>query len=614
MSSNHNFDVANDIEKGHGASLSIDTSMAVGSPVQHASNDPLSPTFGATFSPVVSPLALANGAVSELAMQNISSLNLGSPNGAATPSMHALTSSAAIPPMSLDSSVPAAAPATIPSSDLPAPPKPALIHNKHSAASTLPVLPLSKTVSEEKLKFDEKKEQSFPAVEKNAGDVQHIEVQKPAAPAPTPIVVSKWVKFQLWYSAYRRFFTVVVTFNFISIVLTCLGRFPYAQKNVGAFILGNLCTAVLMRNELFGRLLYLIANTLLRKWPPLCVRLAATSTLQHLGGIHSGCALSGTGWLLYHVIWLCAHASVQHRAVIATGIVTNIAIIISVLSAFPWVRNNRHNLFERHHRFVGWTGLIFTWIFVMLGNGYDDVNGVWDWQGRQIVKTQDMYFVICMTILIALPWIFTRKVKVDVEIPSSKVAVLRFERGMTQGLLGRISRTSILEYHAFGTISEGKHAKYHYMVCGVQGDFTRGLVENPPTHIWTREIKFAGISNTSPLYRRGIRIATGTGIGAALSTCLQSKDWFLIWIGSDQEKTFGKTITGLIESGVEPERRILWDSKKLKRPNTMKLLKETYDAWGAEVVFITSNYGGNKEMMEGCKMLGIPAFGTLWDF
>ncbi|KIO29360.1 hypothetical protein M407DRAFT_21432 [Tulasnella calospora MUT 4182] len=246
MSSNHNFDVANDIEKGHGASLSIDTSMAVGSPVQHASNDPLSPTFGATFSPVVSPLALANGAVSELAMQNISSLNLGSPNGAATPSMHALTSSAAIPPMSLDSSVPAAAPATIPSSDLPAPPKPALIHNKHSAASTLPVLPLSKTVSEEKLKFDEKKEQSFPAVEKNAGDVQHIEVQKPAAPAPTPIVVSKWVKFQLWYSAYRRFFTVVVTFNFISIVLTCLGRFPYAQKNVGAFILGNLCTAVLV--------------------------------------------------------------------------------------------------------------------------------------------------------------------------------------------------------------------------------------------------------------------------------------------------------------------------------------------------------------------------------
>ena len=46
----------------------------------------------------------------------------------------------------------------------------------------------------------------------------------------------------------------------------------------------------------------------------------------------------------------------------------------------------------------------------------------------------------------------------------------------------------------------------------------------------------------------------------------------------------------------------------------MKLIKDAYQAWGAEVVFITSNYQGNQEMMEGCKTAGIPAFGTLWDF
>lgn len=38
-------------------------------------------------------------------------------------------------------------------------------------------------------------------------------------------------------------------------------------------------------------------------------------------------------------------------------------------------------------------------------------------------------------------------------------------------------------------ISEGVHAKYHYLICGVQGDFTRGLVNDPPTHIWTRQLK-----------------------------------------------------------------------------------------------------------------------------
>ena len=93
--------------------------------------------------------------------------------------------------------------------------------------------------------------------------------------------------------------------------------------------------------------------------------------------------------------------------------------------------------------------------------------------------------------------------------PSPKVAVLRFERGMQQGLSARISRSSIMEYHAFGIIShvhspqissatlslilvifrEGKKSDRHYLICGVQGDFTRNLVDNPPKHIWTRQLK-----------------------------------------------------------------------------------------------------------------------------
>lgn len=131
--------------------------------------------------------------------------------------------------------------------------------------------------------------------------------------------------------------------------------------------------------------------------------------------------------------------------------------------------------------------------------------------------------------------------------PSPKVAVLRFDRGMQQGLLGRISRTSVLEYHAFGLVSEGLQSPYHYMVCGVQGDFTRNLVTGPPKTLWTRQLKFgrpgrlrrfrstdsrltevgpAGVGHASAMFQRGIRICTGTGIGAALSTCIQSKAWY----------------------------------------------------------------------------------------
>ena len=36
---------------------------------------------------------------------------------------------------------------------------------------------------------------------------------------------------------------------------------------------------------------------------------------------------------------------------------------------------------------------------------------------------------------------------------------------------------------------------------------------------------------------------------------------YLIWIGSEQEKTFGPTISGLIHKHIPPERMCLWDSK-----------------------------------------------------
>ena len=53
--------------------------------------------------------------------------------------------------------------------------------------------------------------------------------------------------------------------------------------------------------------------------------------------------------------------------------------------------------------------------------------------------------------------------------------------------------------------------------------------------------------------------------------------------GSDQEKTFGATINGLIHRNIGPERLLLWDSKlRGGRPDTMKVVKEAYHSWNAE--------------------------------
>ncbi|KAL0072705.1 hypothetical protein AAF712_000468 [Marasmius tenuissimus] len=437
---------------------------------------------------------------------------------------------------------------------------------------------------------------------------------RPAQSRPKPPRASHWIRFRLWFNTYRKFFVLVMTLNIVGLVLAAADVWQYARQYTGAFVLGNLLVAILVRNELFGRLLYLIINTLFAKWTPLWFRLGCTSVLQHLGGIHSGCAISGFMWIMFKIVILFEEYRAAHPAVLTMSILTAVMISISIASAFPWVRNTHHNVFERHHRFAGWLGLVFTWAFTVLSDSWDLERHQWNPDGATVVKQQDFWFAFGMTIFILIPWVTVREVKVEVEIPSPKVVILKFERGMQQGLLARISRSSIMEYHAFGIISEGISSGKHYLICGVQGDFTKSLVDNPPTTIWTRQLKFAGVSNTSTLYKRGIRVCTGTGLGAALSTCLQNPNWYLIWIGSDQEKTFGPTIAGLIHDNLEG-RVTLWDSKQRGgRPDTMKLLEDTYKMWDAEVVFITSNWTGNKEMMEGCKKAGIPAFGTLWDF
>ncbi|KAF8448029.1 hypothetical protein L210DRAFT_958150 [Boletus edulis BED1] len=448
-------------------------------------------------------------------------------------------------------------------------------------------------------------------------DAPPSNVAKPPAQPPKSqkIKISNWVHFIVWFNAYRRFFTFIIIVNFTGLGFAAAGLWPYALKYPGALVVGNLNFAILMRNEIFGRLLYLFVNTLFAKWTPLWFRLGCTSTLQHLGGIHSSCAISGIAWFILMVVNQFRYRQFYTSSLISFGVITIVMLLITLTAGLPWVRNTHHNVFERNHRFFGWTSLVMTWVYTILDNTFDISDGTYDRSGIYVIDQQSFWYTVGMTVLIVLPWICTRKVAVEIELPSPKVAILRFERGMQQGLLARVSRSAVWEYHAFGIISEGTHAKYHYLICGVQGDFTKSLVNDPPRKIWTRQLKVAGVSNTSTLYKRGIRICTGTGLGAALSTCIQSPYWYLIWIGSDQEKTFGPTISGLIHRHIGPERLLLWDSKERGgRPDTMKILKEAYDYWQAEVVFITSNYVGNFEIQHGCKALGIPAFGTLWDF
>lgn len=253
-------------------------------------------------------------------------------------------------------------------------------------------LPLDQTTLERRKINDGKKELSkVPSIANIVGP----ENKK----VPPKRRVSRWIQFKLWFNSYRKFFTFVMTLNLVGILLAALNVWMYARKYTGVFVLGNLFTAILIRNELFGRILYLIVNTLFAKWPPLWFRLGCTSVLQHLGGIHSGCAISGFFWLIFKVSLNFIQHRSNHDVILVFGMLTNLIVAVSVASAFPWIRDSHHNIFERHHRFAGWVGVLSTWVFVVLGDSYDLELHQWNPNGIHIIRQQDFWFVTGMTLL-----------------------------------------------------------------------------------------------------------------------------------------------------------------------------------------------------------------------
>ena len=75
-----------------------------------------------------------------------------------------------------------------------------------------------------------------------------------------------------------------------------------------------------------------------------------------------------------------------------------------------------HSVFERHHRFVGWVGIVFTWVFVILGDSFDGNTLRWDPNGIHIAHQQDFWFISGMTVLVLIPWFCVREVPVDIEL------------------------------------------------------------------------------------------------------------------------------------------------------------------------------------------------------
>jgi hypothetical protein len=98
-----------------------------------------------------------------------------------------------------------------------------------------------------------------PAVRRGSINAAALKTSIPPKPTPAKAKVPRWVLADLWFNTYRKFFTFIILLNLAGIIMTALGRFPYAENHLGALVLGNLLSAILFRNELWMRFLYMVA-------------------------------------------------------------------------------------------------------------------------------------------------------------------------------------------------------------------------------------------------------------------------------------------------------------------------------------------------------------------
>ncbi|XP_021310722.1 uncharacterized protein LOC8084821 isoform X2 [Sorghum bicolor] len=371
------------------------------------------------------------------------------------------------------------------------------------------------------------------------------------------------------FTVYKRLFVLCVALNAVGLVLAgTTGHFPYARAHAAVFAMGNILALTLCRSEAVLRVVFWLAVALLgRAWVPVVVKTGVTAVLQSLGGVHSGCAVSSLAWLVYALV----QALQQHRDVD----VTPPREVVGVASAI-----------------LGLLALsCLLWVFVVLSAGYDPATAASYHRrrltvtGSALVKRQELWLTAAITFFTLLPWLTVRRVPVTVTARSSHASVITFQGGVNGGLLGRISRSPLSEWHAFGIISD--NGDTHAMLAGAVGDFTRALISDPPTRLWVRGVHFAGLPYLLNMYRRATMVATGSGICVFMSFLMHS------------ERLRGRVI--------------IHDTALMGRPNVAALAVDAARRWGSEVVVVTSNPEGSRDVVAGCNKAGIPAFGPIWD-
>jgi hypothetical protein len=385
-----------------------------------------------------------------------------------------------------------------------------------------------------------------------------------------------------------------------------------ALSALAALALVNFAAAVLIRQQHVLNALFGLAGRGSSSWP-LWLRWSV-SKVNHIGGVHVGGALAGTAWLCaFAVVAVVARvrepASVSGTTLVLTGGLVAVVVLVVVCAA-PAVRTRAHDVFERSHRFGGWTAVALFWalnVHLALVGREGSTLGA-------LASSWQVWVLVVLTASIAAPWARLRRVPVTVERHSSHAATVRLDYGVTPAIASAvgISRKPLGQWHSFATVRTPGRPGYRLLVSRA-GDWTGELIDDPPSHLWVRGVPTAApMASVEVLYERVLYVVTGSGIGPCLGQILSARvPARLVWSARSPRSTYGDALVDEVQAA-QPD-AVIWDTTQRGKPDLVQLAAETCRDFGAEAVFVVSNKAATWRLVHGLERQGIPAFGPIWD-
>ncbi|KAI5862061.1 hypothetical protein GGS23DRAFT_574336 [Durotheca rogersii] len=426
----------------------------------------------------------------------------------------------------------------------------------------------------------------------------------------------RWVRHRA-LMAYRKLFGVIFLANlsvFVFLLWDSRDRnYSLPQSHLATAVSANLMVAVLLRQDYVVNFIYWMCSRVPTSMP-LSIR-RHFARVYHNGGVHSGCAVSATVWWVIFTVSASRDSTGQvlsstKLATLGLTYLILFLLLAIVVMAYPTIRIAMHDQFEWIHRFGGWSALALVWAHIIASAASTSSEPL----ATTLAKTPSIYLVAVTTFSVALPWMRLRRVKVVPE-PLSKHAVrLHFDfctPGPSTSLGVRITDRPMVEWHAFAAIPDPS-GKGFSIIVSKAGDWTKRIIEKPPTSIWTRGTPASGVLAITPLFKKVVLLATGSGIGPCLPVIMERRvPCHVVWSTKNPVATYGQKIIDMVLA-CDPE-AVIWDTDERGRPDLTKLAYQAYKDSGAECVCIISNRSTIAKTTYQLESRGIPAFGPILD-